>query len=377
MKYRRNIVALSILAGLGLFAAVLVADGSRTPAFAMQDDEWRLELEATPSTLILPNGEREAIMQVSVAHSATTGIDNVLVFCPPPTGGEIVTVTEPGFAPKLDDSVLGAIWVGSLEPTGTLAFSYTVSPAGALSGMSPECHLYLDGERRAMVTETVRIVPWQRLFPFVVVNYTSPPPPVAPTVITVPLQYRVGSSAAMAPFPPSHDIAFNAAGYFYSWGAEYSGIIQVGNSEFSDAYIIDRSYLLAIVPDLGGKSVLSASLHLVGDGVCTTTVQLGTWPGSGLPDLPQYWQAYGGEIGAIVDYSREYHSLEVPLDPAGIVAGQALKMVLRAQDHLLAGEACPEAGYSGFVAVGDCDGPLVNHDMIPVCFDPYLRIVVR
>ncbi len=180
--------------------------------------------------------------------------------------------------------------------------------------------------------------------PVVMRNYA---PPIQTVVVTVPVAecsniIFVGSGGK------THAEAYDpsGSGVYASPGCGLGAGIRTNDYGY---YLMERGFLAAQIPDYGGRRVVTAGLNLI-PYICysvgsplpppTVTLHPGTWEGF-LPQngrelwgawLPQAVGRYASEFSPECftdDPSRPITRVVIPIDPAWVVPGKVLKLVLR------------------------------------------------
>lgn len=352
LRYLLRCLAFGILALVSGYCAVSLAGG--VPALASSGQWDNSSIAADPPVVNLAR-QHQVTLTVSLVNAGPGVAEDVLLACTAERG-EILSASG---AYRIGEY---ALWAQDV-PAGATTFTFTARPA-TWPTMSAPCWVYDDGELQYVFTGTVGVEPLQVYLPLVARALSST------TIITVPLRFVVGRSVAM---PPSWRVAFEAAGYFLAADGVY---VQAVNYVDDYTYWIDRAFLLAQIPDLMGRKVVSAGAWFFAAPTSRNTVAIhaGEWLGSNLPELPRHWQGYGEVEGTVMlEYNLlGWYPLEIPLDPTGFAGGQAWKGVLRALDDIDAALPGPHRGM--FVAAGDC--ARLPPSASEGCFEPYLRLVV-
>ena len=201
-----------------------------------------------------------------------------------------------------------------------------------------------DGDARTVTAPLTATGTFTGYLPVVMRRYSSTVPAVA-GVVTVPVTIRSVHAAGQ-----DHAEAYDPSGS----GVFLDSPALVASLHTWDygQYRIDRAYLVASIPD--HREVVTAALNLVPcaywytdqDPLPPPTMMLhpGTWPGF-LADRQILWGAWDSDvilgefdtadIFGLDCYAGETQRTLIPLDPAYVHPGQALKLVLRdGEDHV-------------------------------------------
>lgn len=275
---------------LVILLTVVLLLGAGLLVTAQSPIAWELQVIGSPNPLVLPEGD-EALIMVR-AQTTTTTTAPVLIHCPRPTNGRIVTVTHPAVPLYIGDEIVAATWNGSVSDTAALEFTYTVAPAALLEQEQPllsaVCRLYDSGRLQIVSSDAVQIVPWEVFLPLAFHDYSTPEEISASHRET---WAGLGQSPSVCRDPTYQSV----------WSGVLSqSTIEAGWNDYEHfRYIILRQFMHFEIPD--PHRVVSATLkfdvHPYGN---NSVAEIGLWRGH-YPPPPTAWSSTDiVTIGSIV-----------------------------------------------------------------------------